>query len=351
MVNREAAQDHLAYATTDRNMSATPSGLRLEAAIRSSDGDYSQARQFWTVARALAANESFRAASEDIQRKHGTGLPERFAKDIVTAASTDVAWGNPSGRDLAAAFLASVRAGSVIDSILRFGKKLPQNVPYLVLATGEGETAGEVNEGALKAVRRITPDRVEAEQRKVAAIAVYTQELARATENEAARVIEAEMTASVLRGMNRSILGVLPKTSIASTGTAVGDMQAGIAAAGPSTGYVVAATAPLVQELAFAADGRMSINGGDFLPGVAVIPVEAGASDAPMTVIPASRVAMVDYGLTVRNAQHATVFMTDDPEEPITAANLVSLWQTDSKAVLVERIYRLIAAAESVEVG
>lgn len=93
----------------------------------------------------------------------------------------------------------------------------------------------------------------------------------------------------------------------------------------------------------------MGVGGGEFLTGVSVVPVDAETSaGSTVTVIPADRMALSDYGLVIRASKEGSIMMSDSPSSP---AELVSMWQTNSTAILAERMFRLIPQANAVEVG
>jgi hypothetical protein len=91
----------------------------------------------------------------------------------------------------------------------------------------------------------------------------------------------------------------------------------------------------------------MGIAGGDFMGGLVIVPVDGLAS---MIVIPASRLAVEDWGLVLRNARHATIELASLPTADA-ASVLTSLWQENLIGLMVERSYRMIAPANAVEVG
>src|SRR5690606_28767481 len=123
---------------------------------------------------------------------------------------------------------------------------------------------------------------------------------------------------------NSALLAALPTIPVAAGTTAVESLLAGLAAADSSAAYIVAARPALVRELALASDGRMPIGGGEYSPGLIVLPVAETTSTSDMVVIPASGIALRDHGLRVDQARHATVDIAD-PGQPAAPVNLFQL--------------------------
>ena len=331
-------------------MSASPDLMMLESAARQIAKDNAMPRRFITVARTLLQYESRETAVERLAQCLDSWDARDFQKAAVTPQTFEEVWDSGAPFDMQTAWLESIAPYSILDA-LRGRASLMPDVGTVLLASGS--VANVTTEGAPKAVTRVTLAPSDDEDKiKAAAMIVMSKELALSP--YASKVFENALRDAVIEATNKAALAALPKTSIVSTGTAWGDLQAGIAAAGPSQSYVVAATRELVIELAFASDGRMGVNGGEPIPGVLVVPhaVENPAGDAPMTVIPASRVKLVDWGLRVRNAGHASVQMDSEPHMPPTGSTvMVSLWQHNLVALLAERTFRILGADPAIEVG
>ena len=186
------------------------------------------------------------------------------------------------------------------------------------------------------------------ETKKAAAIIVLTSELARATGGRA--LFESELRKAVTRAINQSVLAQLTDADtieIAGGADTLANLRAGLQAAGPSEGYVVAASTDDVLDLATRIENRggMGVRGGTFVPGVEVVAIDGTTG---MSIIPASHISVRDGGLQVRSAEHATVFMSDTPTSP---AEMVSLFQTNSLGLLAERDFFLAHSAPMVIVG
>lgn len=290
----------------------------------------------WALLRAKQPGSSMKAL-----RECGNPIVEKAAAHALA----DDVWEN-GGADLAASYLASIAEFSIIDSVKKFARVLPTNSRSVMIAA---DAVGDVvAEGHPKPVKRLSLSLGDVEPTKAVGMVVMTEELATAAGPEGRRLFEAELAAAVARASNASVLSALADSdtiTVPGTGDPLADLRAGLQAAGPSDGYVVAAPTGAVADLATRVENRggMGVRGGTFVPGVEIVAVDG--ADA-ITVIPASRVALWDGGLRVSSAEHASVDMRDTPESP---AELVSLWQTNSVGLLLERQWHL-AQADSVAV-
>jgi hypothetical protein len=303
-----------------------------------------RAKQFVVIAQSIARNAQPTALINDLRQ---TGLPYTvdFAKAFQEAQSLDEAWLG-IGRDTGDAFIASLAQGSLLEQIAKYARVLPEGIHNVVVASGF--TADVAAESQPKIVKHVDTVGMEWEPVKVAAVVVVTNELMRVRGRTATNLFETELRNATLAAVNEAVLNRFPNTvSVLSTGTALGDLTAGLAASEPSKGYVVAASPEAARELALQSDGRMGINGGTFVEGVEVVVVD-GTSSGGLKVIAASRSMIKDYGIAVRNAGHASVMLSDTPTSP---GQLTSLFQTDSQGLLVERTFVFESAAAVVEVG
>lgn len=326
-------------------MNPNPDLLKLESAMHMFNSTYSAVADFECAAQAFM--ETAKLPGGRVKALESRLGSHPFTKAAVSAMTVDALWLGAAGSDLSTAYLASLTQDSVLDAMARFAVPLPAGVSRLLVATGA--VASEAAQGAPKAVTRIAFTAPDEEPIKVAAILVMTNELARTVGPKASRLFREELQNAVVAAFNESVLMHLVTTKIGSTGTALGDLKAGLAVAPASTGYVVAAGRAQVRELALESDGRMGVGGGDFLPGIAIVPVDAeGSAGETMTIIPASRFAFLDFGLVVRTSTEADIQMSDSPTLP---GQMTSLFQSDSSALLVERQYRLIQKANAIEVG
>ncbi len=243
---------------------------------------------------------------------------------------------SPEAAALAQAFIASVAESSVLDGITRYATELPTGASKALIASGF--SANVATEGDPKVVKRPGLDLGDVEPTKAAAIVVLTKELARFG-GQFKAILERELAASITRATNAAVLAMLVDTGttdVAGSGDPLDDLRAGLRAAGPSEGYVVAAPSGDVAWLAtHPANRGAGIRGGEFVPGVHLVAIDDATHT---TIIPASRLALLDWGLSIAGAEHASVNMAASPTSP---SNVVNLWQTGAVGLLAERRFHL----------
>jgi len=266
----------------------------------------------------------------------------------ATAAHTlgDNVWSATDAAALARAFVGSVAEDSLLDAIAPSATSLPQNLAHMIFASGW--SASLVDEGHAKAVRRVPAALLGADVQKAAAIVVMSRDLAEAIGGQA--LFERELRKSVVRATNSAVLSALQTTSthaVATTGDPLNDLRAGLNASEPSDAYVVAVSTKIGNNLATRIENRggASVRGGEFVPGVHLVTVDELTG---LVVIPASRVGLEDGGLRVAASDVASVEMSDSPSSP---SSSVSLFTTNSAAILCERQFRLICSANLVTVS
>lgn len=326
--------DALQLAAVSRAHCALTAALAVDPVIDRGQVQAARAKAFvdlgYAFLRARDADEGLRNA----QNHKSEAVRKAAANTIVPG---DV-WNAADAQALAAAFVASIAEQSLIDSIAKYARPIPTNVGDVLVASGWA--AGGIDEAAPKVVRQQGLSGDATPSLKAAAIIVQTAELARATGDAGRALFERELRAAVVRGGNDAVLGYLVTsgtTSITGTGDALAKLRAGMAAAGPSDGFVVAASAGVVADLATRTENRggMGIRGGTFVPGVDVV---AHDDLDNIIVIPASRLAIADYGLRLAPSGEASVDMADSPTSP---SQLVSLFQANCRALLGERMFRI----------
>ena len=266
--------------------------------------------------------------------------PNELVQKAVAHAIGDDIWDSPDAAALVASYIASIAEGSLLEQIGRYARVVPPQLRAGLV--GSGFSTNVVAEGYPKVVRNLALDLAEIELTKAAAIIVLTKDLAAVAQP----LFERELRESVNRGVNAAVLSQLTDTNnivVSATGDALADLRAGLQAAAPSNGYVVAASTAVTIDLSTRTENRggMGVRGGTFVSGVEVVAVD---NLSGLRIIPASRLAVLDGGMQVRSTGHASVDMRDSPESP---AQLVSLWQTNSVGLLAERTFHLEAAADA----
>lgn len=287
-----------------------------------------------------------------LDSEFGVGHAAAVAKAALTTGAVE-AWGSNSGQVLARAFVDAIASRSLWDQVALHALSVPAHVSHVYAATYTG--AGAVGEGAAKPVGSLELNLSEADVVKVAGLAVFSDELvSRHYDRDARRAIERELTRVVLDSGNAAFLDAITTTTetVPVGSSVLTQIHAGIAAAQTSVGYVVSLTP--AQTLALAAalpDGRIGPLGGSLYEGVSIVPV-AGASG--VTVVPSSAFVLSDLGLRLDSSREATLELTDTPTQdsgtPTAATEHVSLYQTNSVALLAERSWRMRQTADAVSV-
>lgn len=270
------------------------------------------------------------------------------SNDLVRKAAAhsrlDGIWSDGDGAALAAAFVESVAELSLLDQIARFARVVPVTQRRVLLASGT--SADMTAEGGVKVVKRLELALDTEQAMKVATIVVCTKELLAETGSE---LFDRELRESVTRALNQAVLGELLNSTaieIAATGDPLQDIRAGIAAAGPSNGYVVAATTGVVADLATRVEASpgFGVRGGEFRQGVSVVAVD---DISETIVIPASRIALWLGDIELRRSGEGSVAMSDSPDSP---GSSVSLWQTGCTGLICERRFHLFPSDTAIVV-
>lgn len=323
---------------------------------RSQTGSLAASGQFQRLTKALAINAGdpgyLDHYIDSVSHEGGTGYLRAIGKSA--AVSTD-AWQTPDGRAMSDAYLAEAAPANLADAVKAFAVPIP--VFGRKVHAYSGLLAEDVPEGWAKGVTALDVSTPEVERVKVAAILAVTREVLRDDAPGGADLFRRLLKDAVIRASNIAFLAALPAPSytVPAGANAVESLNNGLAAAVASGHYVIAARADVCRELALASDGRMPVGGGEFSPGITVLPVEFPGSVQPdMVIIPADRIAMKDSGLIVRASHDASIELSASPgssSSPATGANMVSLFQTGCVGLLVERLIDIAAGAEVVEVA
>lgn len=263
---------------------------------------------------------------------------------VVPAQGTDDL-GNAQG---IRTFLGNIKNRNLLDALAQHAINQPDGVRALVLASGT--IAGPVAEGEATPVTRSTLQGASLERHQVAALTVVSKSLLAAPGDRAQDLIQHQLESAVIDASNEAVIGALNSTTVNGTGDPVADLEAGLAAVADSAVYVVAAAPSVARQLAVASAGRMGVAGGEFVPGVHVLPVDGVEN---IVIIPADRVVIDAGEFELKTSESATVEMRDDPTSASTApaaAETVSMFQTNSVAVIAAREFGIYAAADAVEV-
>lgn len=257
------------------------------------------------------------------------------AGDLGTNTGTD---------ELVAAYLSTRTASSVLDALLQTAPLIPDGMNKILISGGT--SAGTVEEGHAKVHQRLALNLTDAPAKKVATMVVSSKEFIEAGGSAAETLITNELGTALDSAVNAAILGSFDTPVILpSTGDPESDLQAALMASQPSTSYVALVEPSIAVGLSLSdrAESTMTVSGGQFIPGVWIV---ADDEASGMTVIPAGRTMVRDDGLQVRRSEGDSVQMVASPSnasaETPTATSLVSLFQSNSIAVLLERRWRLV---------
>jgi hypothetical protein len=220
---------------------------------------------------------------------------------------------------------------SVLDAVAQFSLPLDPRLPkQQVLGSA---TASATSEAAPKVATRLSLSPQSITEHKAAAILAVTSELARSS--GALRLIANELRNAVARATNAIFLAALDTSSATAGATAAASLAAALDKLGNCRQVVVAAPFATVRELALASDGRMSLTGGNYVPGVQVV----AADVTDLFAIPADRVTLWQSNIEIHPSSDATVQLDDDPDSG--AAAQISLWQHNLHGLLCERLFRV----------
>jgi len=307
-------------------------------------GQDNRAKAFMGIAYAIAKAQRPEEARA-IMLANSSSQVQGFAK--AAEVGFDNAWG-PETQSLVAAYLATIAPMSLLDSLASFAAVLPTAATRTLVASDA--VADSIAEGLPKPVIRPGLDFGSAQKFKPAAIVVMSEEFFLAGADAGQRLLETELTSSIARASNAAVIDFFTTTStilVNTTNDPLNDLRAGLRASEPSSGYVVAMNAGDCADLSTRVENRggMGIRGGEFVPGLSIVAMDDYSGTL---VIPASKVALRDFGLRLDGSWEASLDMRDSPSAP---SQLVSLFQTDSRALLAERMFTLGGNATAVKVG
>ncbi len=300
---------------------------------------------FLEVAFAMLKARSFEGAMSHLGTSQNA-LTAEFRTKAAAMITADATFASADWVSFAQAFVGSIADGSLLDQLARFGRRLPSNRPVLI-ATG---ATGDIRrEGQLKVVRQLELEAGIPDVATAVAIVALSAELVWSMGGEGRRIFEQELRNAVLRATNLEVLAMLVNSdsaSVSGTGSAVGDLAAGLAAVGAASAYIAVAPPGIVAALALSEANKsgMAITGGELLPNLAVVSV---AGVTAMTVIAADKIAVLDAGIVLRPSSEASVNLSDSPTAPST---LTSMFQTNVVGLLVERMFAVAGGGNQVAV-
>ncbi len=302
-----------------------------------------KAAAFTEMAVAIAKATDQQTAVAALQRMSSLHIQKAAAHSTLAEV-----WGDSDAQALARNFIASTAEPDLLGAISKYARVIDRAAGRVLIASGA--TGDTTTEGFPKLIRRLDLSvGADLAFTKSTAAVVVSAELLSATGDAGRKLFEGELARAVVRATNTAVVASLldsNTTQIAAGADPLASLRAGLAAAGPADGFVVAAPPGQVAWLATSEANRgAGIRGGTFVPGVELVAVDDLTT---MVVIPASRLAYWDGGIELRPAGHATVDMSDAPG---TTGEKVSLWQTNAVGLLCERFWRLAGDTTAVRVG
>ena len=273
---------------------------------------------------------------------------ELVQKASAEVFDTDDLWNGPLAQQLAQAYIASIAELSLFDQLKVYARVLPRRMRQAMIAT---DAVGDVvSEGVPKPLLDLSLNLGDVDFLKAVGLIVMSRELISATGEDGTNLFEQELRKATVRALNHSVLQAFNDsgTSVIAAGSdPLASLRAGLQAAGPSEGYVVAMSAGDCAWLATSEANKagMGVRGGEFVRGVHIVGMD---DQTGMTIIPASRVGLYDGGLSVRSTDQADIDLRDTPQSPGTKT---SMFQTNCVGLLVERQWQLVSGgAEAVSV-
>ena len=253
-------------------------------------------------------------------------------------------------QDLVETFVESLRSTSIFDRMLTDGALRRIPLQTRVTSTTAAAIGTETAQTYPKPVSSITLGQSALERRKASTILVLSEEVVGNMSPAALAFIDAELRAAVSAGMNAGILstvaaGLTPTTSSGTDAAAVlADVAVLLGAVGVkanSRPYLVTTSDVATQLLTMPdADGVQAFPGvttqGGELCGIPLLVSDEIAS-ATMMLLDASRCAGDSETITLEEARHASLVMDTAPSQG--AAQVVSMFQTNSRALKAERWY------------
>lgn len=284
------------------------------------------------------------------ENTHGTSeRVVRVLKAAVAAGTTtNVTWATEliDHEIIVGGFLEALRNDGIFDRLLAGGMRQVPLKAGRIVVNSTLLVAGKVGEGAPKPISALSLGDSDLEPEKVSAIIVLSNELAKAAGSSGMKFLSSELRAAVVAGSDKIFLDALAAAAVPVTGSAdVGaDIAALLAAVGfGSTSQLYLIVSPVLAAglaAAHAATGflypSMTPMGGA-LAGITTLVSDQMADDQAL-MIDASRIAGATGPVVLDSASHATLQMDSAPDNPQTAATVMtSLWPNNLLGLRCER--------------
>jgi HK97 family phage major capsid protein len=287
-------------------------------------------------------------------------LPERVQRllkaPVTPGSTTGAPWSVLADYDTAGrAFLASLASASAFDAALPFMKSVP--LASRVVATTAAVTGATPSELNVKPVSQIAIGVDDIRPRKAAAIVVVSKELLRFS-GPGASLFQQELRNGVVAATDSAFLSelyasVTPTASAGSTTantlTDLGVLLSALTLGTGSKVFIAMSPANLAKLMTKVSSGAgtayptLSLQGGEWLNGIAVIPTTSVPSGA-IIAFDAAGFAGATEPPVPRSIAHGDVVLNTTPDSPATAATVTqNLWQFDQVALYIERLFGFAA--------
>jgi hypothetical protein len=295
---------------------------------------------------------------------------QRVLKASVVGGTTSNAGLSEYG-PLVGAFMDSLRNIGAFDRIATDAMRLTLH-PGRVVVNSSAIIASAGTEGAAKPVKRLSLTPADMTPQKTLAQVVLSKELIDGLGDEGLRALGRELRASVALGTDTAAMTVLTATnsgessnSASTFDSMLGELEElahNVNLSAASRPYFVI-TPQIAKGLAHAATANgvttMGVLGGEVM-GTPVL-VSDGQGTGKVTLVDATGLAVADEPIDLRSSEHASIEMDSAPSHEATtptAAQMVSMFQTNCRCLLAERNFAVkvirpssVATLTSVEWG
>jgi hypothetical protein len=285
----------------------------------------------------------------DAERKaKALRLPERVVKAAVAGGTL----GNVGITEfgvLVGSFMDSLRNVGAFDRLQRDALNLPLR-PGRVVIHSSAVVASEVDEAVAKPIKALDLTSETFEPRKIIAMVVLSRELIDGLTEEGLRALGRELRSAVALGSDTAFLTELGTTnsfdgsSTTSFDVMMSDLEEllrNVQLGSTSKPYFLV-TSSNAKGLAKAATANgvvsVGVQGGEIM-GVPVL-VTDGQGSGKVTLVDASALVISSAPIELRSSEHASIEMDNAPSHNSstpTATQMVSMWQTNNRALLCER--------------
>jgi hypothetical protein len=258
-------------------------------------------------------------------------------------------------QQLADGYFASRRNIDILDALATEWLPMPTNTRF-ALTVGIGSGGAPVSELTWKPVTAFSFNGAITQPRKAAALVVVSNDLIKFRAPYADALMNAQLSIALANADAIDVVSVLLDglTPIGSTGEARADLEAALAAIdlGQASRPMIFTSPTVLKQLAMLGrhDGPpcfpdLVIPSGGSISGMPVMAVDALSNYSTygdvLLVVDAARMGGDPGTPIIKIATAGAIQMASDPTEspPETAASMISLYQDDSTAVILERFY------------